>query len=80
MKIIPCFYNQSNPLGEALGNLKIEYAMTESTLIKELLELTESLIIFRDGSICDLRERMISESAATEEEEVFIHKLEKHLN
>lgn len=79
-RIIPCYYNQSDPLVKQLGDLKIAYATTHSFLIKSLLRQTEELIIFRVGSVESIKERMHKEINPTSEELCFFEKLKKLLN
>lgn len=79
-RVIPCYYNQSNPQVQQLGDLKIAYATTQSFLIKSLLRQAEDLIIFRVGSVERIKERIRNQINPTLEERCFFPKLEKILN
>ena len=80
VRIIPCYYKQSNnPIIKKLGDLKIDYAMTQSFLIKSLLRQTEDFVIFKVGSAERIKERMKREINPTLEERCFFEKLKKLL-
>ncbi len=76
---VKCFYNQPDPKIQALGDLKIQYATTQSFIIGSLLRQTEDLIMFRVGSIDKILERIKQEVNPTTEEKCCFVKLKKYL-
>ena len=76
-RVIPCYYNQSDPLVKKLGDLKIQYEETKSPLIKSILRQAEDLIIFRVGSVESLKKRIDEQINPTSEERCFFEKIKK---
>lgn len=79
MKAVSCCYNSNDPMIQKLGDLKIKYAETQSSLIKKVLKETEDLIVFRVGSILDIKEQLAKTKNLTSEEGKFFMELSKLL-
>ena len=76
-RVIPCFYNQSDPLISKLGDLQISYSTTQSLWIKSVLRQMENLIVFRVGDVENLRIKLNSLEDPTLEERCFAEKVKQ---
>ncbi|MBE5812267.1 MAG: hypothetical protein E7314_01255 [Clostridiales bacterium] len=79
-KIVECFYHNAQGKIKELGDLKIQYASTNSFIIKSLLRQAEELFIFRAGTAEMILKRLDTEvERPTTEEACFCEKLRKLL-
>lgn len=79
VRVVPCYYNQSDPKIRKLGDLKIEYATTKSEWIKSVLKQAEDLLIFKIGEMRILKSRLKEHRQFTQEEICFRDKLKQIL-
>ena len=79
-RVIPCAYDCSDKKIQALGDLKITYAFTESELIKKMLKDLEDLIILKIGDVESVLRNINSVKCYSNEEVYFIKEVRVLLN